>query len=120
VFWMEQAQAARRLTHVTSKSDEMTRWLNEYENKQLADVDALVYPKDTWSAQLLDAVAEDAAITDTLFVLDRAIVAERIDLRTFLKQVRKLATQQFEARALAFAIQKQIQLQGPPKSFLIQ
>jgi len=49
----------------------------------------------------MDLVSEDSAITDTLYVLDRALAEDRIDLKTFLKQVRKLASKQFFVRATA-------------------
>lgn len=45
-------------------------------------------------------MAEDAAISDTLYQLNRALTAERIDLERFLKMTRILARDQFRCRAL--------------------
>jgi len=107
----QQGQIENRLALVTSKNEEITSWLSHYENKSLTDIDSLIYPKDTWSQQVLDLVAEDHAIEDTIYVLDRALAEERIDLKTFLKLVRKLASKQFFARALAIKIQMKQQQQ---------
>lgn len=51
--------------------------------------------------RLIDLVAEDNAIEDTLYHLGRALHAEVIDLDRFLKQTRYLAREQFMRRALA-------------------
>jgi len=50
--------------------------------------------------RLIDLVAEDAAISDTIYQLNRALNAERIDLERFLKMTRILASDQFRCRAL--------------------
>lgn len=60
------------------------------------------------SRRLLESVALDNAISDALYVLDKALRDDRIDLRTFLKQVRKLARKQFMARALTMKINKKM------------
>ncbi|KDN44062.1 UEV-domain-containing protein [Tilletiaria anomala UBC 951] len=54
--------------------------------------------------QLIDLVAEDNAIEDTLYHLGRALNSERITLDAFLKQTRFLAREQFMRRALAIRI----------------
>jgi ESCRT-I complex subunit TSG101 len=54
--------------------------------------------------RLLNLVAEDNAIEDTLYHLGRALNSERIDLERFLKQTRFLAREQFMRRALAIKI----------------
>lgn len=50
--------------------------------------------------QLIDLVAEDNAIEDTIYHLTRALDAERIDLDRFLKQIRILGREQYQKRAL--------------------
>lgn len=50
---------------------------------------------------MIDLVAEDNAIEDTLYHLSRALNSEAIDLDRFLKQTRFLAREQFMRRALA-------------------
>ncbi|KAJ9097143.1 hypothetical protein QFC21_004812 [Naganishia friedmannii] len=50
--------------------------------------------------QLIDLVAEDNAIEDTVYHLTRALDAERLDLDRFLKQIRILGREQYQKRAL--------------------
>jgi ESCRT-I complex subunit TSG101 len=45
--------------------------------------------------------ADDLAVDDTLYELERALRGEAIPLDKFLKHVRHLARRQFEARAVA-------------------
>ena len=45
-------------------------------------------------------VAKVLAVEDTIFMLDRAVENEVISLPDFVKSVRRLARDQFEARAL--------------------
>jgi ESCRT-I complex subunit TSG101 len=50
--------------------------------------------------RLIDLVAEDNAIEDTIYHLTRALEMERIDLDKFLKSIRSLAREQYAKRAL--------------------
>ena len=70
------------------------------------NIDEAVLPADKWSEQLFDNVAKTSAIEDCLYHLDRALSYDAIDLKTFLKEVRRLAPQQFMAKALAIKIMK--------------
>lgn len=54
----------------------------------------------TCPPRLVDLVAEDAAISDTIYQLNRALMAEKIDVERFLKVARVLAREQFMKRAL--------------------
>jgi len=118
----QHAVLSARVSSLTSKNSDLDRWLSEHEQKQLttADVDALVYPADTWSRDMLDAVSDDQAVEDTLYTLDKALASERIDLPNFLKVVRRLASKQFVARALARRIydrQHEMQVKAYQASF---
>jgi ESCRT-I complex subunit TSG101 len=50
--------------------------------------------------RLIDLVAEDNAIEDTIYHLTRALDTERIDLDRFIKSIRSLAREQYTKRAL--------------------
>ncbi|KAI8371583.1 UEV domain-containing protein [Radiomyces spectabilis] len=50
--------------------------------------------------QLFELVADDCAISDTMYILGKALNTERIDLATFMKCTRALAREQFMKRAL--------------------
>jgi ESCRT-I complex subunit TSG101 len=47
---------------------------------------------------MLELSAETAAIDDTIYFLDRALVRGNITLDVFLKEVRKLSKRQFMAK----------------------
>jgi hypothetical protein len=64
-------------------------------------METLVVPSSRLKAQLLECVAEDAAIEDMYEHLEAALREGVIDIDTMLTEIRKLARQQFKARALA-------------------
>ncbi|THH03634.1 hypothetical protein EW146_g10377, partial [Bondarzewia mesenterica] len=68
-------------------------------------VDELVCSTSIVHNQLVDLVAEDNAIEDTVYHLHRALNAGRIDLDRFLRTTRELAQEQFMKRALIEKIQ---------------
>jgi len=104
----EQAHLVQTSAQLQQQSQQLEQWLNQHENTNVdIDVDSVVYARDTWSQQLLEAVAEDHAIEDTLYVLDRSLQNDRMDLETFLKETRKLARKQFFARAVSLRIHEQ-------------
>lgn len=51
-------------------------------------------------SRLIDLVAEDNAISDTIYHVTRALDAERLDIDRYLKAVRGLAREQYMKRAL--------------------
>lgn len=57
-------------------------------------------PSALLTLRLIDLVAEDNALSDTIYHLTRALDAERIDLDRYLKAVRQLAREQYMKRAL--------------------
>ncbi|GAA6016601.1 hypothetical protein JCM11491_006011 [Sporobolomyces phaffii] len=74
----------------------------EYERKgDGVDVDEIVCGSTVVYTQLLDLVAEDAALEDTIYALGRGLNSgtANIDLDQFLKRVRALAREQFIKRA---------------------
>jgi hypothetical protein len=66
-----------------------------------ASAEELVVAASRLEAQVLDAVAEDAAVEDTLLVIDEALSAGAIHMDAMLREVRELAKRQLRARALA-------------------
>ncbi|KIY46727.1 UEV-domain-containing protein [Fistulina hepatica ATCC 64428] len=69
------------------------------------EVDELVCGTSIVHNQLINLVAEDNAIEDTMYHLHRALTAGRIDLERFLRSARVLAEEQFMKRALIEKIQ---------------
>jgi len=86
-------------------------WLDENKDSPPIDLLTTVEPQNVWSKQLIQAVAQDSAIDDTLYCLDRALGEDAINFKNYLKQVRKLTREQFFKRALTHKIvEKQRQL----------
>eukprot|EP00462_Mataza_sp_D1_P025060 CAMPEP_0175137208 /NCGR_PEP_ID=MMETSP0087-20121206/9691_1 /TAXON_ID=136419 /ORGANISM="Unknown Unknown, Strain D1" /LENGTH=422 /DNA_ID=CAMNT_0016420025 /DNA_START=73 /DNA_END=1341 /DNA_ORIENTATION=+ len=87
------------------KIEEAEAWLAANESTQQSiKAHDVVFMKDSWSQQLLQCIAQDVAVEDALIVLDRQLADDHITLADFLKQIRKLARTQFEARALSHKI----------------
>lgn len=63
------------------------------------DVDELAVPADIHSAQMLIFSAENAAISDALYFLDKGLSDGKLSLEVHLKAVRKLARRQFLIKA---------------------
>ncbi|KAF7304853.1 UEV-domain-containing protein [Mycena kentingensis (nom. inval.)] len=68
--------------------------------KNEPEVDELVCSTTIVHNQLINLVAEDNAIEDTIFHLSKALNSGRIDLERFLRSCRLLAEEQFMKRAL--------------------
>ena len=82
-------------------------WLAEQKScssstsQQELSVDDLCIPSNP---QMMDLAAENAALTDALYFLDRALQKGTLDLSCHLKHVRQLAKRQFLVRALLHKI----------------
>ena len=89
---------------IISKS---TQWLEENEKPEnKLDLDKVILPTDTWSAQCMNEVSSAAATTDTLLQLDQYLEDELISLEQYLKQIGKLAREQFHKLALRKEIKR--------------
>lgn len=100
-----------------AKNANIAQWLVENETEDSADEtdpEKLLAGGDAWSDQMFDQVALISAIDDLLFELDEAMKAKKIDLESFLRQVRRLSSRQFEAKALAKKI-RGLQEKHPPR-----
>lgn len=101
-------------------ADRLHQTINEAENvvselhrKGDPEVDELVCSTSIVHNQLINLIAEDNAIEDTIYHLHRALNAGRIDLERFLRTARVLAEEQFMKRALVEKIQTGIPMSGP-------
>jgi ESCRT-I complex subunit TSG101 len=91
----------QHISTVDKKTQEIEQWLEtSKESKQEeVSVDDLVQPVTSLHSQMLDKSAENAALTDALYFLDRGFYMGQMDCTTHLKSVRKLAKRQFLVRA---------------------
>ncbi|KAG6330299.1 hypothetical protein ID866_8789 [Astraeus odoratus] len=94
-----------------STVEQAERNLSELRRKGDPEVDELVCSTSIVHNQLINLVAEDNAIEDTVYHLHRALNAGRIDLERFLRTTRVLAEEQFMKRALIEKIQQGIPMQ---------
>jgi ESCRT-I complex subunit TSG101 len=74
--------------------------IRELKRKGDPEIDELVCSTTIVYNQLINLVAEDNAIEDTMYHLHRALNARRIDLDKFIRVTRALAEEQFTKRAL--------------------
>ncbi|KAI0748040.1 UEV domain-containing protein [Daedaleopsis nitida] len=93
---------AARLEGVVAAGE---RNVAELRRKGDPEVDEMICSTTIVHNQLLNLVAEDNAIEDTIYHLHRALNTGRIDLERFLRVTRVLAEEQFMKRALVEKIQ---------------
>ena len=68
------------------------------------DADAAIEPADALSSQALATQAEDMAVEDALFSLDRALAAGALAPEPYLRAVTRLCSRQSSLRALGAKI----------------
>ena len=56
-----------------------------------------MYPKDAYSAKIIDLTAKENAIEDCLAALKKAYEKDVLNLQEFLSNIRKLSNKQFKA-----------------------
>eukprot|EP01122_Echinamoeba_exundans_P004834 TRINITY_DN15058_c0_g1_i1.p1 TRINITY_DN15058_c0_g1~~TRINITY_DN15058_c0_g1_i1.p1 ORF type:complete len:515 (+),score=81.49 TRINITY_DN15058_c0_g1_i1:40-1584(+) len=100
---------------LSKQSADLARWIEENErpSDNEPSVDELTEPSDPLLKQLFSLRAEDAAIEDMQYWLDKALKNGRIDLQTFLKVTRNYASEQFLKRALMKKIQDIVGVKAP-------
>jgi len=69
-------------------------------NNDQISVDAIVVPTSVLANQLLNVVAENLAIEDCIYKLNKALSAKVIDQEFFLKNMREQTRDQFIKQAL--------------------
>jgi ESCRT-I complex subunit TSG101 len=89
------------ISTVERKTKEIEEWLLESKTAKEVEpsVDDVCQPVNKLHAQMLDLSAENAALTDVMYFLDRGMYSGQIDCSTHLKTIRNLAKQQFLIRA---------------------
>lgn len=118
---------------VAEKTRAIQEWLEEVQQQKAAangtdskaserSIDDLVQPLNAWQAQMIDLAAENQAIADAMYFLDRALYksgtspspsATSLDCESHLRQVRKLAKRQFLLRAHLLKIGQVAMMQNP-------
>ncbi|EGD79038.1 hypothetical protein PTSG_02006 [Salpingoeca rosetta] len=93
-------RAKQRVHELTKKEDDLDRAASGVDGDVEINWDEAVQPETPLERQLLELVADDSAITDVLDQLSTAFDDAKIDLSTYLKNVKQLAKEQFRIRSL--------------------
>jgi len=97
-FGLEKQQLEQNWLILEEADIAATEWLSKYENVPL-NPEEVITSEDVLSAQMFDLVAEDSAIEDSLYFLNRALEGGKLDMESFLKLYRSLSREQFLKRA---------------------
>lgn len=81
---------------ISIKSVELDSWLSREESKGEIDIESRITSYDVVSEQLIRLNAEQLAIEDCLYMLEKRLTdSDEYDLPAYLKETRRLAKQQF-------------------------
>jgi len=84
----------------------LQKFINEEQSRGDLSVEDIIEFTDALSQQDMELTAEDSALEDCLYNLERALQRDLINTEEFLRTVRKLARKQFETRALKEKVRK--------------
>ncbi|KAJ2081515.1 suppressor protein stp22 of temperature-sensitive alpha-factor receptor and arginine permease [Coemansia sp. RSA 988] len=102
-----QRQLSANISVLENKLNELNEKKAEFPDAaEISDVRTVFRGQSMATEQLFDLAGEIAAIDDTLYLLGRALDDSKLALGTYMRQVRKLAQQQFMAKALAIKIRR--------------
>jgi len=97
----EKRKNAELESHLKRQYDELSHWVEQHDKAEnQINIDQITEPEIDVNAQLLHLQAEDLAIEDTQYYLDKALQKASIDLNSYLKATRSLSEEQFFIRAL--------------------
>ena len=92
------------LTIINTKNLELEEWADKQQqqeqntNNNTNDIESYIIPYDDISTQLIKLSAEIKVIDDLIYYIIKAKVASAIDLSSFLKEIRRLSSNQFLLR----------------------
>ncbi|GAQ82072.1 Vacuolar sorting protein/ubiquitin receptor VPS23 [Klebsormidium nitens] len=115
----EKEALEQALQVILTNSDVIETWLKVNDRgageEPADDIDAAFEPVDRFSRQLLESSAEDLAIEDLMYALDKAAQDGSLGAEVYLKTTRNLSREQFFHRATCIkvrAMQQQAQAQA--------
>lgn len=104
-----EAKVATNIDVLSAKNYELTDLIAKLKNEPEVKVDEILVGSGVIYNQLINVVAEEHALDDTLYYLGKALNSERIELSVFLKNARVLARELFFKRALMNKIRATLQ-----------
>lgn len=106
-IWDENEANKYKIVHVREKISSLETLLKSLESIARVNPDDILQFRTIYR-QMLDLLAEDSAIEDTIYYLGKALNSGELELSLFLKHVRSLAREQFLKRALFEKIVKHV------------
>ncbi|XP_010274292.1 PREDICTED: protein ELC-like [Nelumbo nucifera] len=107
----ERTSLKQRVTELTEESDVLLNWLkvngSNYVVGTSGDEIEAFEASDEDSRIMLDCVAEDLAIEDCIYELDRTVAEGVVTFDQYMKQIRSLAREQFFHRATQMKLRPQ-------------
>eukprot|EP00898_Chlorokybus_atmophyticus_P008304 jgi/Chlat1/8475/Chrsp80S07882 len=99
---LEKERLEKALQSFKASTSDIEMWMLAHDRRpEDVAVDDVFVPADPLSKQVLDACAEDLAVDDVVYALDRALQQGRIEPDWYLKTVRSMSREQFFQRATA-------------------
>ena len=98
----KKGQLEKHVETVETSIEQVKDWITQAEEskeEKTLSVDEMVVASSPLHAQMMDLSAENGAISDVLYFLDRALYQGHLDCVAHQKQVRLLAKKQFLVRA---------------------
>ncbi|KAJ1904387.1 suppressor protein stp22 of temperature-sensitive alpha-factor receptor and arginine permease [Coemansia sp. IMI 209127] len=102
-----QRQLSANIGVLENKLTELNEKKNEFPDvSQIKDVCQIFRGQMPAMEQLFNLAGEISAIDDTIYMLGKALNDGKLPVSVYMRQIRKLAQQQFMAKALAFKIRQ--------------
>ncbi|EME28345.1 Tumor susceptibility gene 101 protein [Galdieria sulphuraria] len=93
--------AEREFSNTERQLTQTRQWLEENKHlKGTLDIDDIIIFPDNVQRKIVQYRAKDSALQDALCLLDEALEMNLIDLAVFLKEVRRLAKEQYKCRGM--------------------
>ncbi|KAJ2538270.1 suppressor protein stp22 of temperature-sensitive alpha-factor receptor and arginine permease [Coemansia sp. RSA 1933] len=102
-----QRQLSANISVLENKLNELNEKKNEFPDvSQIKDVCQIFRGQTPAMEQLFNLAGEISAIDDTIYMLGKALNDGKLPVSIYMRQIRKLAQQQFMAKALALKIRE--------------
>ncbi|GJQ14763.1 hypothetical protein GpartN1_g6554.t1 [Galdieria partita] len=93
--------AEREISNAQGQLTQTIQWLEENKHlKGALDIDDIIIFPDSVQRKIVQYRAKDSALQDALCLLDEALEMNLIDLTVFLKEVRRMAKEQYKCRGM--------------------
>ncbi|KAF9165290.1 hypothetical protein DFQ26_000338 [Actinomortierella ambigua] len=106
-----EAKIQHNITTLRRVIDQLTTKIEQIQSWPEEPIDEIICGSSVVHNQLFELVAEENAIEDTIYALDKALIQDKIELSAYMKHVRTLSREQFMKRALIKKVKSQLGLE---------